>query len=86
LAEIGNPNLITDTGVAAILLFGAAQAARLNTLINAKFIHDENVKNDAVATAADLISQAELLAQTTARLVETHVTPAPETTAPSAPG
>ena len=38
LAEIGNPNLITDVGVSAILADAACAAARLNVEINLKYI------------------------------------------------
>ncbi len=38
LVEIGNPNLITDVGVSAILADAACVAARLNVEINLKFL------------------------------------------------
>jgi formiminotetrahydrofolate cyclodeaminase len=40
LVEIGNPNLITDVGVSAILAEAAAAAARLNVAINLKYMED----------------------------------------------
>jgi methenyltetrahydrofolate cyclohydrolase len=40
LATIGNPNLITDIGVALHLIEAAAQSARLNVLINTRTISD----------------------------------------------
>lgn len=42
LAEIGNPNLVSDTGVAAILLEAAAQGAILNIKINLASLKDEH--------------------------------------------
>lgn len=41
LADIGNPNLITDTGVSALLAFAALESAALNVTINLKFIRDD---------------------------------------------
>jgi methenyltetrahydrofolate cyclohydrolase len=40
LAAIGNPNLITDVGVAVRLLEAAAHSARLNVLINTRALRD----------------------------------------------
>jgi len=40
LAECGNPNLITDTAIAAILLEGAFFSAKYNVYINMKYIKD----------------------------------------------
>ncbi|MCD6415122.1 MAG: cyclodeaminase/cyclohydrolase family protein [Planctomycetes bacterium] len=46
LVEVGNPNLITDVGVSAILAEAACEAARLNVEINLKYIHDADVARD----------------------------------------
>jgi len=43
LVEIGNPNLISDVGVAAILLAAALDGAKLNVEINLKFIKDSDL-------------------------------------------
>lgn len=40
LASIGNPNLVSDTGVAAYMSAAAAAAAELNVRVNAKLISD----------------------------------------------
>jgi|TARA_B100001971_G_C18228106_1_gene561979 formiminotetrahydrofolate cyclodeaminase len=42
LVEIGNPNLITDVGVAIHLMEAALSSARLNVLINARLITDSD--------------------------------------------
>lgn len=41
LVEIGNPMLITDTGMVAILAYAAMESARLNVEINLKSITDK---------------------------------------------
>ena len=43
LVEMGNPNLISDVGVAAILLAAALDGAKLNVEINLKFIKDTDL-------------------------------------------
>ena len=41
LAEVGNPNLVSDVGVGALLLEGAFNSAALNVRINLKQLRDE---------------------------------------------
>ena len=43
LAELANPNLISDVGVAAALVLGALEGARLNVEINLAFLKDEEL-------------------------------------------
>ncbi len=61
LARIGNTNLITDTGVAAIVLAAAVEAAHLNVAINLKFIKDEALCNAVADEARELINRAQAL-------------------------
>jgi len=56
LAEIGNPNLVSDTGVAAILLAASARALCLNVKINLKNIKNEELVK-RVTTEVDKILQ-----------------------------
>ena len=46
-AEKGNPNAVSDAGVAVILADAAAQSAALNVKINLAWIADEAFKKDA---------------------------------------
>jgi methenyltetrahydrofolate cyclohydrolase len=65
LAAIGNPNLITDVGVAVRLAEAAAHSARLNVLINTKSIRDaEFVAASNRSTDAALETARGLLART----------------------
>jgi len=62
LAEKGNPNLISDVGVSAILLAAALRSARLNVEINLRELKDEalvegvrqEIKRLAEASAASM--------------------------------
>jgi formiminotetrahydrofolate cyclodeaminase len=45
LADVGNPNLITDVGVSAILAEAASAAARLNVEVNLKYLKDDGLSS-----------------------------------------
>ena len=57
LSSIGNQNLVTDTGIAALLLEATIRSSRLNVLINLKSIDDVNFVNDANAALEDASRQ-----------------------------
>jgi glutamate formiminotransferase/formiminotetrahydrofolate cyclodeaminase len=67
-AEIGNPNAITDAGVAALLGEAAAQGAALNVEINLGQIDDENYKRTTSAEIADILTRAASLRDEVLRL------------------
>jgi len=46
LTEKGNINLISDTGISNILAFSSFLSAKMNILINLKYIGDENYKKE----------------------------------------
>jgi formiminotetrahydrofolate cyclodeaminase len=46
LTEKGNINLISDTGISNILAFSSFISAKINILINLKYIGDENLKKE----------------------------------------
>jgi formiminotetrahydrofolate cyclodeaminase len=54
LAAIGNPNLITDAGVSAILAEAACAAARLNVEVNLKYLADDALSAETTALMDDL--------------------------------
>lgn len=53
LAEIANPNLISDVGVAAALVLGALDGAELNVEINLVSLKDETVVKSTRALLAE---------------------------------
>ena len=59
LVEIGNKNLVTDTGIAASLFIAAIKASKLNLLINVRSMNSLN----AASYDAVLASTEELIAR-----------------------
>jgi formiminotetrahydrofolate cyclodeaminase len=57
LVDIGNPNLITDTGVSAILAEAACAAARLNVEVNLKYLRDNALAADCCSEMDKLVLQ-----------------------------
>ena len=49
LLQKGNKNLITDTGIAAILTEATVDSAELNIMINLKSINDDNYKQEVMS-------------------------------------
>ena len=56
-AEKGNPNAVSDAGVAVLLADAAAQSAALNVKINLAWIEDEDFKRDAWARIEAVLSE-----------------------------
>ncbi len=57
LVDVGNPNLITDVGVSAILAEAACAAARLNVEVNLKFLKAPDLTQKAVSEMDGLSRQ-----------------------------
>lgn len=57
LLSRGNPNLITDVGVGALLADAALQSAALNVQINLGYIKDEEFKRRTNSTLSLMLSQ-----------------------------
>ncbi len=56
-AEKGNPNAVSDAGVAVILADAAAQSAALNVKINLAWITDEDFKRDTWARIEAVLAE-----------------------------
>ena len=74
LLDIANPNLITDVGVAAILLEAAARGAQLNVAINLKSIKDEELAEKTRAEVASALEEAARLESEVAEGVAATIT------------
>ncbi|MCX5654965.1 MAG: cyclodeaminase/cyclohydrolase family protein [Planctomycetota bacterium] len=73
LAEIANPNLLSDVAVAAELALGAARSARVNVAVNLSGYSDK-ADADAVRAAADkVVAETERLAAETRERVMGHL-------------
>jgi len=73
LAGVGNPNLITDAGVSAILAEAACAAARLNVEVNLKFLADDALAAGTVAEMDALTAGTLAARQEVARTVAAHL-------------
>jgi formiminotetrahydrofolate cyclodeaminase len=73
LAEIANPNLVSDVGVAAELALGAARAAHINVAVNLSGYADA-ADAAAVRQACDkIMAEAEVVAAQTRAAVMKHL-------------
>ncbi len=70
LLDVANPNLITDVGVAAILLEAAARGARLNVAINLKSVKDAELVGKTAAEVKGLLDEAARIEKEVAEGVE----------------
>ncbi len=70
LADVANPNLISDVGVAAVLAEAALRAAKLNVEINLKFLKDEEL---VAATRSEIEEAAREAAENARSTLETVV-------------
>jgi formiminotetrahydrofolate cyclodeaminase len=62
LLDIANPNLITDVGVAAVLLEAAARGAYLNVAVNLNGLKDEALVSKTEEECARMLDECERLA------------------------
>jgi formiminotetrahydrofolate cyclodeaminase len=73
LAEIGNPNLISDVGVAALMAEAALRAGKLNVEINLKSLKDEalveRTRGEIAEAAAEAAENAAAVMERTTRTV-----------------
>jgi glutamate formiminotransferase/formiminotetrahydrofolate cyclodeaminase len=61
MAEIGNPNSVSDAGVGALALRSAAIGAFLNVKINAGGLNDEEFKNTLLSKANQLVEEVKAM-------------------------
>lgn len=73
LAQIGNKNLISDVGVAAILLRAAVEGAWLNVRVNLRYIKEDAFTAPVAQECAEINQRAPQLAQKTLELVNAAI-------------
>ncbi len=73
MAEIGNPNSVTDAGVGALAARSGVLGAYLNVKINASGLTDKNFANDIIAKAGELAKKAELVEQEILAIVNSKI-------------
>lgn len=73
MAEIGNPNSVTDAGVAAIAARGGVYGAMLNVKINAAELNDKAFASTIIKKAEDLNKHANLIEQEILKIVESKI-------------
>jgi len=71
VARNGNPNAVTDAGVAGACALAAAEGAAFNVRINLKSATDLSWAGAAESAAADLIEQCRALSAEVRETVET---------------
>jgi glutamate formiminotransferase/formiminotetrahydrofolate cyclodeaminase len=70
MAQMGNPNSVSDAGVGALCARAAVRGAWLNISINGKGLDDKNKAEEIEAEAASLAARAELLEEEILEIVE----------------
>ena len=73
MAEIGNPNSVSDAGVGALAARAAVLGAGMNVKINAGSLIDKEVSGKLIAEANDLIAKANVAEAEIVAIVETKL-------------
>lgn len=73
MAEIGNPNSVSDAGVGALCARTAVMGAYLNVRINASGLDDKDFVNDIIARGADIEKKAQNLEQDILNIVNSKL-------------
>ena len=73
MASMGNPNSVSDAGVAAIAARGAVFGARLNVHINAEGLKDRARAEQLMKEADDVMANAVLAEKKILEIVENKI-------------
>lgn len=73
MAEVGNPNSISDAGVAALCIRTAVMGAYLNVRINCKDLNDDIYVSDIIQKGKLIVEQTNLIEKEIMLLVDKHL-------------
>lgn len=73
MAEIGNPNSVSDAGVGALCARAAVRGAFLNVKININGFEDSDYVEKTLSEADEILSQAEVLENEILKIVESKI-------------
>ena len=73
MADAGNPNSISDAGVAALCIRTAVMGAYLNVRINCKDLNDDNYVSDITQKGKLIVEQTNLIEKEIMLLVDKHL-------------
>ena len=73
VARLGNPNAVSDVGVAVLLAASALEGAALNAEINLGSIKDETFRNESAKTVQTARSEGESLRDETLKTVKARL-------------
>ena len=73
MADAGNPNSISDAGVAALCIRTAVMGAYLNVRINCKDLNDDNYVSDIIQKGKLIVEQTNLIEKEIMLLVDKHL-------------
>ena len=73
MADAGNPNSISDAGVAALCIRTAVMGAYLNVRINCKDLNDDNYVSDITQKGKLIVEQTNLIEKEIILLVDKHL-------------
>jgi glutamate formiminotransferase/formiminotetrahydrofolate cyclodeaminase len=73
MAEIGNPNSVSDAGVGALAARSAVLGARLNVKINAAGLKDKAIAARLIAEADEIAARAEAVEKEVLAIVEEKI-------------
>lgn len=73
MAEVGNPNSVTDAGVGALAARSAVKGACLNVKINAAGLNNKKFTEEILQKAADIEQKTEILETEILKIVESKI-------------
>jgi glutamate formiminotransferase/formiminotetrahydrofolate cyclodeaminase len=73
MAEIGNPNSVTDAGVGAIAARAGVHGAYLNVKVNASGLHNKEFSTSIINDATEILKKAKQLEDEILKIVESKI-------------